>query len=499
LLCTSEICFFLVRGAFPNRRGKLSNVTRMDPFGVLFGRLVREKRGIEGLSQDGLAEKSGLTNARISDIETGKIANPQARTVDALCVALNISREERAACHAAPASGLPPRLLDKLARHFGHDMPDATEEELEAFLMAKAEEFREMRARLEKMAQTESRISELIKAANAALGEGDFGTADDLLKEAEAVQLQSSTIAALKKQAELRIERGNAALVNGDVAVAAGHFERSSRYFSGVDAALEAGNRHECATLLRYYGYRYKSQEALYAARSALQQNLGIWNKDTDTEKWCQTKNALGGVGVRLSQFEDPKNAMSHLADAKGHYEDVRAVCSEDFLPKTFATAGLDLANVYSNRRFANSHADYQTNLQFALSLQLSALRFFSKADDPTAWGILQHNLGCSYIDLSNIRTDETKSATDIGNAIYHLELSFEVRNPEDSLQYWVASCRSLGEALLSMSTYAVTKDAAKYVRRASEVLHAAAARISPSEHPHQWAEIQEQLARCGE
>ena len=138
-------------------------------------------------------------------------------------------------------------------------MPDATEEELEAFLMAKAEEFREMRKRLEKLAETEGRISELIKAANAALGEGDFETADDLLKEAEAVQLQSSTIAALEKQAELRIERGNAALVNGDIEAAVGHFERSSRYFSGVDVALEADNRHECAMLLRYYGYRYKS------------------------------------------------------------------------------------------------------------------------------------------------------------------------------------------------------------------------------------------------
>jgi transcriptional regulator with XRE-family HTH domain len=469
----------------------------MDPFGVLFGRLVREKRGIEGLSQDALAEKSDLTKARISELETGKIANPHSRTVDLLCVALNISHEERATCYPASVSSLPPRLLEKLARRFGHDMPDATD--LEAFLMAKAEEFRGMRERLEKMAETEGRISELIKAANAALGEGDFQTADNLLSQAEAVQLQSSTIPALKKQAELRIERGNAALVNGDVAAAASHFERSSRYFSGVDAALEAGNRHECATLLRYYGYRYKSQEALYAARSALQQNLGIWNKDTDTEKWCQTKNALGGVGVRLSQFEVPKNAMSHLADAKGHYEDVRAVCSEDFLPKTFATAGLDLAHVYSNRRLANSDADYHTNLQCALSLQLSALRFFSKADDPNAWGIVQHNLGCSYIYLSNIRTDETKSAADIANAIHHLELSFEVRNPEDSLQYWVASCRSLGEALMNMSTYAVTKDAAKHVRRASEVLHAAAARISPSEHPHQWAAIREQLARCGE
>jgi uncharacterized protein HemY len=80
-----------------------------------------------------------------------------------------------------------------------------------------------MRERLEKLAETEGRISELIKAANAALGEGDFERADDFLKEAEAVQLQSSTITALK-QADLRIARGNAALVNGDLAVAADHF-----------------------------------------------------------------------------------------------------------------------------------------------------------------------------------------------------------------------------------------------------------------------------------
>jgi transcriptional regulator with XRE-family HTH domain len=160
----------------------------MDPFGVVFGRLVREKRGIEGLSQDDLAQKSDLTKARISEIETGKVANPQTRTVDALCVALNISREERAACRAAPGPNLPPPLLEKLARHFGRDMPDATEEELEAFLMAKAKELGEMRERLRKLAETEGRIAELITGADAALGEGDFGTADNLLQEAEAVR-----------------------------------------------------------------------------------------------------------------------------------------------------------------------------------------------------------------------------------------------------------------------------------------------------------------------
>ncbi|MBX9844532.1 MAG: hypothetical protein K2Z80_22260 [Xanthobacteraceae bacterium] len=229
-----------------------------------------------------------------------------------------------------------------------------------------------------------------------------------------------------------------------------------------------------------------------------MQQNLGIWKQDARTEKWCKTKNALGGVSWRLSQFDVAENAISHLADAKAHYEDVRACCSDDFLPKMFATAGLDLANLYSNRRLATSDAGYETNLQNTLSLQLSALRFFSEADDPRAWGIVQHNLGCTYIELSNSRSDEVKSAADIVNAIRHVELSFKVRNPQDSLQYWLASCRTLGGALLNMSTYSIVEDAAQYVRRAEDVLRGAAARILPSEHPHQWAEIQKQLKRCG-
>ncbi len=140
-LCTPEIYFFQPVGAFPNRCGKLSKVTEMGPFGVQFGRLVRDKRGIEGLSQDGLAQKSGLRKAHISDIETGKIESPRIKTVDLLCVALNISPEERTACYANTAPRLPPRTLEKLARNFGHDNPDALEQDLEAFLEAKAAEF----------------------------------------------------------------------------------------------------------------------------------------------------------------------------------------------------------------------------------------------------------------------------------------------------------------------------------------------------------------------
>ena len=470
---------------------------KMDPFGIMFGRLVREKRGVEGLSQDGLAEKSGLTKARISDIETGKIANPQIKTIDALCVALNIQRSERDGCHAAAAPDLPPHLLADLARRFGKDTPNATEEDLHLFLMAKAEEFQVMRERLKGMAETEGRISELIRAANAALGQGEFGTADSLMAQAEAVYLQTSTIVVLEKQAQLRIERGNSALIGSDIDLASEHFERSSQYFSGVDTRLEADNRHECATLLRYYGFRYKNPGALIAARRALQRNLDIRAREDQPENWCLTKNALGGVEMRLAQFDIPENAAGHLASAKGYYEEVRALCSDHFLPEKFATASLDLANIYSDARLADSKTDVETNLKTALTLQLSALGFFSKAENPRGWGITHHNLGCTYVGLSRNHVDQDKALDEAAHAIQHLQTSFEVRNPDDSLQFWVASCRSLGEAYLQAATLSGGSEAVEYVRRASEILNEAAARISRGEHPHQWAEIQEQLARC--
>jgi transcriptional regulator with XRE-family HTH domain len=87
----------------------------MESFGVLFGRLVRKKRGIEDLSQDALAGKTDLTKARISEIETGKVNNPQVRTIDALCVALNRDCERKTPCFVClPCFG--PHAFDYMSR-----------------------------------------------------------------------------------------------------------------------------------------------------------------------------------------------------------------------------------------------------------------------------------------------------------------------------------------------------------------------------------------------
>jgi transcriptional regulator with XRE-family HTH domain len=468
-----------------------------ETFGVLFGRLVRAKRGIESLSQDGLAGEAGLTKARISDLETGKIANPHASTVDALCVALNISREERMECYAAAGASLPPRLLETLALRFGYDNPQAAETDLEAFLKNKAEEFRQMQARLAQITAVEAEVAELLTAANRALEEGDFDLADRRLAEAEGVQLATTTLVALERQCELRFARGQAALLAGDVATAVSHWEAAAKFFRYLARTTEAEKRFAYCDELRAYGYRYRSVPALKAAAAGLQANLQIWTRAASLRDWCRAMIALGGSNLRLAQFDHDAHYSAHLAAARAAYDAVRLACSEAVLPYYYAVSGGNLANVLSERKAAASDAEYVDNLERGLVFRLSGLGNLKVETWPEEWGIFQHNIGLSYIQLAQAAPDGGAKRDLIEHAVDHLEQSFEVRDAETELQYWIASVRSLGDALVEKALCQAGGDAAVTLRRAETLLAEGVSKISERDHPHQWAELQTQLSRC--
>jgi hypothetical protein len=64
-------------------------------------------------------------------------------------------------------------------------------------------------------------------------------------------------------------------------------------------------------------------------------------------------------------------------------------------------------------------------------------------------------------------------------------------------LQYWIASRRSLGEALIERSMHQPNSQARIDLQKAKDLLSEAASKITEAEHPNQWAEIQRQLERC--
>ena len=494
--CTPITCSLKSRMAFPNRCLRLLKVAEMEKFGIKFGRLVRVKRGVEGLSQDSLAGKSGLTKARISDLENGKIPKPQSRTVDALVVALNISKAEREECWGVSGPDLPHQLLENLAMRFGHSNPDALEDELVAFLKAKATEFRAMQERLANMMGAEGRVTDLLATANKALEEGEFEITDICLAEAEHVQAASITLPALQRQFSLRFERGHAALLKGDVAIAVQHWEAAANYFHFLNSEIESERRFDYCNLLREHGYRYRSVEALRLAVVTLERVLIFWRKEDNLRNWCRVMLALGDARWRLSQFDGKENFSEHITSAKRFYDAVHSSCSERVLPNKYALSGRRMANIYSDREFSSSDEEYYRNMEKSLKLQIALLRLLSKSEHPVDWGISHHNLGLTHIQFFRIQADKFASIEMIDKAILHLDLSFEVRDRVEMHQYWVASCRSIGEALIERSMYQSQIQANGDLEKSYEFLTDAASTLSEEEHPNQWAQVQEQLDR---
>lgn len=58
--------------------------------GQAIGRVLRQRRSERQISQDTLAERSGIARATISRIENGEIENPGIVTITAICKALRL-------------------------------------------------------------------------------------------------------------------------------------------------------------------------------------------------------------------------------------------------------------------------------------------------------------------------------------------------------------------------------------------------------------------------
>ena len=57
------------------------------------GQRLKEARKVRGISQDLLAEKIGASRGVITNIEHDKVDEPQPMVINAICNALNISKE----------------------------------------------------------------------------------------------------------------------------------------------------------------------------------------------------------------------------------------------------------------------------------------------------------------------------------------------------------------------------------------------------------------------
>ncbi|MEO1275761.1 MAG: helix-turn-helix transcriptional regulator, partial [Pseudomonadota bacterium] len=393
----------------------------MTSFGARFGVLIKTKRGEDRLTQQQVAEQAfeegqGSKTA-ISDLERGKIAEPHQKTVDALVAFFDISAEELAACRETPvasvpelpsefleALGLSEALLFQLAAQFGHDNPRAGAAAYKAFLEQKAEEFRALEARLASLSEMEEeaaareRLDNQLKAARAAIADGAFEEADEILAAAEEVQQAEHTLREVRRQAALRTTRGEAALLNGDADTAHTHFAKAAAMFDPFDRAEAIEMRHKLEDRLYQHALRFGGR-GFEGSAAILRSLLDTLDENAEAAEWARAQNSLAVALRNQGARTGGEAGAALLGEAVAAYRAALRVRTEEAHPVQWATTQNNLGVALRNQGERTGGEAGAALLGEAVAAYRAALRVCTEEAHPVHWAQTQNNLGTALSD----------------------------------------------------------------------------------------------------
>lgn len=522
-------------------------------FGAALGALIKQKRKIAGLTQLQLSEdafQSSKKVRRISELETGLVADPNPKTIDPLIVALKISDEELAQCMRAsdyqPDADLEAAyrdaktLIDALLYQFEHDNPDAGFEEIHAFLKAKAKDWRELRERIQTLEGTETELAHLKSEAMSALEQGDFDAADQYLEKAEELSQTEQTLIEISKLAAIRITRGDVKLLSGDRKGACNNYIAASEFFRAFDTdemvatldvvanrIYESGRRSlqshfevAASLLARATDIRLEQGNELSAAqfkyKAALILRNQAVNENRDSAPQLIDKAIMLNreASAILAQGEDPFFAITAQINLANCLMDKgKQLCGEagfiyfdeaiSIFERLFTREGLeedfpDLACHASNNLgtayLAKSDNVDNLALQAALNSFQRTISLSAKANQPDTWAAAQVNLGNVLAILSELSDAEDKSAFMRMQAIAAYCAAIEVY-PQSFYPYQYGHTQYGLATVLHAHAMALQNELTElYLMRAISSYEEALKVYSSDNNPLMWAKIQTYL-----
>ncbi len=308
-----------------------------ETFGQALGKLILQKRRALGLTQIQLSEEAyntGKKVRRISELESGLVANPHLKTIDPIIVALKISEAEIEACAIQAGSRRDGdldrayrearNLIDAVARQFEHAQPDASLAELDDFLRAKATEWAALRHRIGEIEASNADLIQLKADAALALADGRFDRVDELLAKAEDQYQHERTLIEVRKHADLRITRGYNSLLRGKPEEALSFYQSAADFFKPFDQ-LEMVNLVQRLAGSVYHLSMYSLQPSFFVSSELLSSIIEIHYVKTNPK-------LLADISYRLSLIY------------RNDYETTRSPVKTDLLDKAVAYSRISVA-----------------------------------------------------------------------------------------------------------------------------------------------------------
>ena len=415
--------------------------------------------------------------------------------MDAIVVALGLSERDLLRCRRPPVAelgsdfiesiGLTEEFADALSSRFTEDNVRGTLHELRQFLSDKVKELLERG--IFELGQSADRISNLMGAARAAIARGRFTEADASLRLAEEMQQEERTLKEVRKQAEIRTTRGDAALLRGDAHAAYAHFATASDLFGPMDVLEGAKLRHTLYERLHRHGVRYPGP-ALELAVALLQVNAATYSKRDQLLPWAVTHRRLG---MSLYVLGGRSIGVTGERWLHGRARNLNKTVYSPFVDRQEYVRTLNtLGNTFMRLGFRKRGAEADTWLAQGAEKLDEALGVIDRQESPNLWTMTNNNLA----NILRIRGERTSGPTGyamLARSVKAYREVLTIRDPETHPLPWALAQMNLGSAL---SRFADRTSGT----RAIELLHESIASFeraltirTETTHPVGWSEVQ--------
>jgi tetratricopeptide (TPR) repeat protein len=383
----------------------------------------------------------------------------------------------RLAVRIGSGEGLPLEAIDQILDGFNLKRP--ADGEVVNAILDKAKEFRELRRRVDSLAEAaspeERRLHEELMQA---LTGGAFEKADGLLS--GAIALDRTT--GMRSQAAAKVA------MRGFLAELRLRYEEAARHFAAAADDIGTADR------VQSWRYRALQGEALYklarepAAATALEGAKTVFDdilakSDPDVpaieRAIVESKYAavLLALGERSGTRRDLEEAHRTLEGAIVRLPVASAAPAHAAAQNVLGLVLLRLGELEgAPARFRSAAAAFR-----------SAIDIFTRPTAPHDWAMAQNNLGWALARLAEHETDTARLA----EAAAALELALTVFTREETPREWATTHNNLGNVLRRLG---IRQENASQLERAVAAYTAALGVRTADKHPMDWAQTTSNL-----
>jgi tetratricopeptide (TPR) repeat protein len=367
-------------------------------------------------------------------------------------------------------------------------------EQLPAKLAEIAQRHREVLERLDALQLDSPDDPQRLSDARAAIEQGEYDRADQLLATIEEEQAaahakaQANANVLARRQAATRAERARLSALRQDYLAAADHFLAAANLLPAGDTG-ERGNRLvDSADALRRHGDERGDNDALRRAIARYREALPP--RDRHPALWGRIQNNLG---TALGALGERESGTGRLTEAVEAFRNALRECPQERVPLEWASTQNNLGNALRALGERESGTGLLTE---AVDAYRNALRERTQARVPLDWAMTQNNLGSALARLGE-RESGTGRLTQAVEAFQNaLRERTQARVPLD----WAMTQNNLGNAL---QTLGERESGTGRLTQAVEAFQNALRERTQERLPLAWAMTQNNLgnalARLGE